>query len=58
MRIGDAVVFPNAGAYCATEGESLFLSRDLPAVYLVGDDGAPRIVRPRIETSYLNTPQS
>ena len=51
-------VFPNAGAYCATEGVSLFLSRDLPAVYLADGEGAPHLVRSRIETDYLNTPQS
>ena len=58
LRIGDVIVFPTAGAYCATEGVSLFLSRDLPAVYLAGGEGAPRLVRQRIETDYLNTPQS
>lgn len=36
MEIGDALVFENAGAYCMTEGMSLFLSRDLPQIYLIG----------------------
>lgn len=57
LSIGDRVAFPNAGAYCMTEGMALFLSRDLPRVYLYGESGDLRLVRPRIETSSLNAPQ-
>ena len=32
-RIGDKIVFTRCGAYAVTEGISLFLTRDLPAVY-------------------------
>ncbi|MBD5450897.1 MAG: hypothetical protein HDR28_12305 [Lachnospiraceae bacterium] len=31
---GDRLVFMNAGAYCVTEGISLFLSRDLPGIVM------------------------
>lgn len=31
LEVGDVLAFGNAGAYCMTEGISLFLSRDLPA---------------------------
>ncbi len=31
---GDRLVFMNAGAYCVTEGISLFLSRDLPSIVI------------------------
>ena len=31
---GDRLVFMNAGAYCVTEGISLFLSRDLPGIVI------------------------
>ena len=57
LHIGDRVVFPNAGAYCMTEGLALFLSRDLPRVYLCDEFGTVRLVRERIETSGMNTPQ-
>lgn len=33
-QIGDRLVFANVGAYSVTEARSLFLSRDLPAVFL------------------------
>jgi hypothetical protein len=35
---------------------SLFLSRDLPRVYLYGKDAGLRLVRDRFETCILNTP--
>ena len=57
IAIGDILRFSNAGAYCMTEGMSLFLSRDLPAVYLVKDNGDTVCVRHTFETSVLNTPQ-
>lgn len=56
LRIGDHIALPNAGAYCATEGMALFLSRDLPSVYLRDGKGALRLARNRIQTSTLNTP--
>ncbi len=34
LQIGDMLVFKNAGAYCSTEGISLFLSRELPRVII------------------------
>lgn len=56
LQVGDTIVFPNAGAYSMTEGMSLFLSRDLPRVYLRGASGTIRLARDRFETSALNTP--
>ncbi len=56
LDIGDRIAFPNAGAYCMTEGMALFLSRDLPRVYLRDGAGELKLVRQRIETSSLNTP--
>jgi len=58
LRVGDLVVFPHAGAYSMTEGMSLFLSRDLPRVYLYNAENGPRLVRDRFETSVLNTPRN
>jgi len=56
LRVGDTLCFENAGAYCVTEGMSLFLSRDLPAIYLREMDGTIRRVRDNFETAALNTP--
>lgn len=57
ITIGDTLCFENTGAYCMTEGISLFLSRDLPAVYLIRENGETVCVRRSFETSVLNTPQ-
>ena len=59
LKIGEFVVFPNAGAYCMTEGISMFLSRDLPRIYLgQGMNSPPLLVRDRFETARLNMPSS
>lgn len=55
LGVGSLLAFGRAGAYCATEGMALFLSRDLPAVALVDGAGA-RLVRGRIPTDQLNAP--
>lgn len=54
--IGDVLCFENTGAYCVTEGIALFLSRDLPAVYLKREDGTYECVRASFETRKLNQP--
>ena len=41
------LVFTRAGAYSVTEGISLFLSRDLPAVYLHRADEFTELRSPR-----------
>ena len=56
LKVGDALAFSRAGAYCMTEGISLFLSRDLPRVVLRSEEGTLRLARDRIETFELNTP--
>lgn len=55
---GSLLAFSRAGAYCATEGIALFLSRDLPRVALVGADGALELVREGLRTDPLNTPST
>ena len=57
IHIGDTLCFENAGAYCMTEGMALFLSREIPAVYLVTEDGKHVLVRKPFETADLNTPR-
>lgn len=56
LKRGDLLMFQNAGAYCATEGAALFLSRDIPKVLLFHEDGSYTVVREFMETNVLNTP--
>ena len=55
LKIGDTVMFKNTGAYCPTEGISLFLSRELPRVLLLGADGEITCVREPINTHIFNS---
>ena len=54
LFLGDVLRFDNTGAYCMTEGISLFLSRDLPRVCLIDADGEARLVRDLEPTWQLN----
>lgn len=56
LEPGRIIAFEQVGAYSMTEGISLFLSRDLPAVVIVGIDGAPRLSRAAVPTHPFNTP--
>ncbi len=56
LHIGDVILFKNTGAYCMTEGISLFLSRDLPQVVLCLPDGSIQTVRDVLPTYPLNRP--
>ena len=58
LRIGDVISFENTGAYCMTEGISLFLSRALPQVFLLREDGSVLPVRSATDTYPLNTPNA
>jgi diaminopimelate decarboxylase len=53
LQVGDTFAFFRTGAYSVTEGMALFLSRELPAVYL--KDGEDLIcLRERQETDGIN----
>ena len=54
IKIGDALIFENTGAYCMTEGISLFLSRDLPSVLKITDNDEIKLVRDNLPTYKLN----
>lgn len=56
LHVGDVLIFENTGAYCMTEGISLFLSRDLPEVILLKNNEAYKVVRSNVPTDCLNTP--
>ena len=58
LQIGDVLVFAKTGAYCMTEGISLFLTRELPEVVLLGTDGKFTTVRKPAETELFNTPNN
>ena len=53
LQIGDAFIFKNTGAYCMTEGISLFLSRELPQVALLKNEKL-ELVRDTFKTFTLN----
>lgn len=55
LSIGDTVMFKNTGAYCPTEGISLFLSRELPRVLMLGADGEITCVREPVNTDKFNS---
>lgn len=52
-RIGDVLLFEKAGAYSMAEGIALFLSREIPPVYLVGRDRELRQARAQIPVDSL-----
>ena len=53
LEIGDIFIFENTGAYCMTEGISLFLSRELPEVALL-KNGKLELIREAFKTYKLN----
>ena len=54
LQIGDLIIFKNTGAYCMTEGISLFLSRDLPQVIKLKENKDIEVIRNNIPTYTLN----
>ena len=54
LKIGDLIIFKNTGAYCMTEGISLFLSRDLPYVFKYTEDKKLKMIRENIPTFKFN----
>lgn len=56
VKTGDILCFERTGAYSMTEGIALFLSRELPAVYLSGENGELTLVREAVETYPFNSP--
>ena len=54
LKEGDRIVFHRTGAYSVYEGFSMFLSRDLPSIYMLDRDDKLRLMRSRIETARFN----
>ena len=55
LKEGDFFVFHNTGAYSVTEGIALFLSRELPKVVLIKENGDAALVRDAVKTFTLNS---
>lgn len=55
LKQGDVLLFHRCGAYSVTEGISLFLSRDLPAVYAYSRKGGMVKLREKRRIWALNT---
>jgi 2-[(L-alanin-3-ylcarbamoyl)methyl]-2-hydroxybutanedioate decarboxylase len=55
LRCNDCLVFENTGAYSVTEGMAVFLSHELPTVYLMSEESGLKLVRQKFETYRLNT---
>ena len=55
LQINDVITFEKCGAYSITESSSLFLSRDMPAVY-IQENGNIKKVRGLVNSSVINTP--
>lgn len=58
LEVGDILAFAHTGAYSVTEGIALFLSRELPGVVLLHEDGSFETLRKQIRTELFNGPQS
>ena len=54
LKVGDTLIFKNTGAYSATEGIALFLSRDLPKI-IIKKKNEIKVLRDMIETYQFNT---
>lgn len=55
IQKGDVFVFKNAGAYCMTEGISLFLTRALPRILTYSQKTGFSVIREQTPTDFLNT---
>ena len=55
VRVGDALIFKNAGAYSFAEGMALFLSHELPDVYGYSVKEGLKVMRKDVLTYPFNT---
>lgn len=56
LSVGDILAFGRTGAYSVMEGMSVFLSRDMPGVWILTEASELKLVRKRIDTDVFNTP--
>ena len=55
LKIEDILVFEFIGAYSVTEGMAMFLTRDIPPVFMKGQEMGIICARNRINTNLLNS---
>lgn len=55
LKTGDTLRFKRVGAYSVTEGSVLFLSRQMPAIYIRSAKAGTRLIKAPFESHRLNT---
>lgn len=55
LKIGDVLVFHRTGAYSVTEGMAVFLSREMPQIWLASEKDGLKMIRNFIFTDIFNT---
>lgn len=56
LKIGDTLRFKRVGAYSVTEGSVLFLSRQMPAIYIRSTAAGTELIRKPFDSHRLNIP--
>jgi diaminopimelate decarboxylase len=56
LEPGDILVFQWTGAYSAMEGMAVFLSREMPEVYVYSQESGLTKIRRMLYTAIFNTP--
>lgn len=57
LEIGHVLVFERTGAYSAMEGMAIFLSREMPQIWMQSKDKGLVLMRDHLWTDRFNTPQ-
>ena len=56
LEIGDVLVFCRTGAYSVTEGMTVFLSREMPAVSVYSEKDGLTVIREMLYSDVFKTP--
>ena len=56
LSVGDILVFHRTGAYSVMEGMAVFLSREMPEVYVCSQASGLTKIRQMLDTDIFNTP--
>ncbi|MBQ1507166.1 MAG: diaminopimelate decarboxylase, partial [Ruminococcus sp.] len=56
LEIGDTLVFCRTGAYSSMEGMAVFLSRELPSIWMYSEKDGLKLLRKLIRADVFNTP--
>jgi diaminopimelate decarboxylase len=58
LNVGDILVFERTGAYSVMEGMAVFLSREMPEIYVCSEALGLQKIRRMIFTDVFNTPMA